>query len=975
MAATPGPFKFLDAYTREDRDVFFGRDREIDELYQKVFESRLLLLYGISGTGKTSLINCGLANKFEESDWLPINVRRGKDINESLFQEVREESLTELKDNTPIQEAIQSLYLDHFKPVYIIFDQFEELFIFGDRHERDQFIESISILLQAELQCRFLFSIREEYLASVTEFESQIPEFLSNRMRIEKMTRLQARDVIQGPCRVNGIETEDGFADALLTKLSPESNEIELTYLQVFLDRILRLSGDSRSFTLKQIEDSGDVSDLLGSFLEEQISQLEDPDTGLVVLKSFVSMKGTKKQIGTDEIKDFARTLGTPLEKKQLTDLLQRFVNLRVLKEKDEYGQYELRHDSLAVKIYEKITLVEKELLEIKDFLENAYSNYQRREILLSEVDLKYIAPYEDKLFLSKTLHQFIAASRKETVRRFRRRRRMIAAAVITLIIILTFFTGWAMKERGTALDQTKIATSQRQAAITSRDEAIEARNEADQARNEAEQSEKNALEQQVIAEDARADAEKQRVIAVDQRNRAEDLYGEATEQRRIAQSAQKRAEDSREEVLEANKLANFHLYIFNGKELANKSRLLQEDDSLKALLALTAYELIKFGYDQFAPPGEEIEYDPEILESLQQALLAFESDSVYGGEILEMDYSGSVLSFSDRPGHFVWMDPETDPKTGIPVLSVSGSRDLPDPSFVSAVRSDPYSHRTLFGTFGGNVIVWEGINHDPEIVYNHKNNRVLSVAFIPGHDYIVSTSVDKTLIIWDLESKEMVNRIELSAVPLDLEVIGPGMILTSDKEGKILQWKTDDMENPRVLWDTGGKAIYSLAFSKAHQMLVAGSDGRTMVFYFDMDAQVPVPLNSFTIQHKGVVSNLQFSGDDRWLVSTGWDGLVLLWDLKDTEKNRLDRVVPVVISNELRIFSLCCDSKSHFIFYGDSKYLHRRNIDVELTYNHLRSIIGKRSLDESEWDYYIKGDLVRPGEALQASSKQIPRK
>ena len=238
-------------------------------------------------------------------------------------------------------------------------------------------------------------------------------------MRIEKMNRLQARDVIEGPCRVNGIETEEGFADALLTKLSPESNKIELTYLQVFLDRILRLSGDSPRFTMEQIEESGDVSDFLGSFLEEQISQLEDPDTGLVVLKSFVSMKGTKKQIGMDEIGDFARTLGRPLEKNQLTDLLQLFVNLRVLKEKDEQGQYELRHDSLAVKIYEKITLVEKELLEIKDFLENAYANYQRRGILLSEVDLKYIAPYEDKLFLSKATASIYSCQQERNCQTF----------------------------------------------------------------------------------------------------------------------------------------------------------------------------------------------------------------------------------------------------------------------------------------------------------------------------------------------------------------------------------------------------------------------------------------------------------------------------------------------------------------------------------------------------------------------------
>ncbi|GAH63153.1 unnamed protein product [marine sediment metagenome] len=66
------PFKFPDSYTKEDKDIFFGRDREIEELYQKVFESKILLVCGVSGTGKSSLIDCGLANKFEDSDWLPI---------------------------------------------------------------------------------------------------------------------------------------------------------------------------------------------------------------------------------------------------------------------------------------------------------------------------------------------------------------------------------------------------------------------------------------------------------------------------------------------------------------------------------------------------------------------------------------------------------------------------------------------------------------------------------------------------------------------------------------------------------------------------------------------------------------------------------------------------------------------------------------------------------------------------------------
>jgi MoxR-like ATPase len=52
------PSKFLDSFTLADRAIFFGRDQELTELCRRVFESKILLVYGVSGTGKTSLINC-----------------------------------------------------------------------------------------------------------------------------------------------------------------------------------------------------------------------------------------------------------------------------------------------------------------------------------------------------------------------------------------------------------------------------------------------------------------------------------------------------------------------------------------------------------------------------------------------------------------------------------------------------------------------------------------------------------------------------------------------------------------------------------------------------------------------------------------------------------------------------------------------------------------------------------------------------
>ncbi|MFC2089206.1 NACHT and WD repeat domain-containing protein [Bacteroidota bacterium] len=482
------PFKFLDAYTKADRDIFFGRDREIEELYHKVFENKILLIYGVSGTGKTSLINCGLGNKFEESDWLPVNVRRGTGIVEALWNQLKQydislqgkEQRATGNEETPshrhtvapssdqakgIVKLLQSVYLDHFKPIYLIFDQFEELFIFGSKEERQEFISIIKAIKDSDVQCKMLFSIREEYLASITEFERLIPEIMQNRMRVEKMSRSKAMDVISGPCKVHEIELEDGFEEALLDKLVPEGNEVELTYLQVFLDKVFKEASQQSSvgsgqssgglkFTISILDKLGNVSDLLGSFLEDQISQLENPDSGLTVLKSFVSIKGTKRQITYEEVFESCRSLGHEVEEEELKELINKFVDLRILRDKDENGRYELRHDSLAAKIYEKITLVEKEVMEVRLFIENAYRLFLTRKVKLSGDDLRYIESYEDRLFLTKELQDFVDGSKESLEAEKRSFRKIIVISIVGFILMVSAaFYYYYQKTKGNELE------------------------------------------------------------------------------------------------------------------------------------------------------------------------------------------------------------------------------------------------------------------------------------------------------------------------------------------------------------------------------------------------------------------------------------------------------------------------------------------------------------------------------------------
>ena len=98
------PFKFLDAYTRDDSDIFFGREEEVDALYEMVFQADLLLVFGASGTGKTSLIQCGLASRFQSHDWLALNIRRGSNLNVSF-----EKALLEAGGGAPSSGQTSSL--------------------------------------------------------------------------------------------------------------------------------------------------------------------------------------------------------------------------------------------------------------------------------------------------------------------------------------------------------------------------------------------------------------------------------------------------------------------------------------------------------------------------------------------------------------------------------------------------------------------------------------------------------------------------------------------------------------------------------------------------------------------------------------------------------------------------------------------------------------------------------------------------
>jgi len=748
------PYKFLDSYSKEDRDIFFGRDKEIEELHSRVFESRILIVYGTSGTGKSSLINCGLANKFNDSDWLPITVRRGTSINRSLVDSLNKAGFTQIspgkKDpsdgkKNDIVEIIQSIYLDHFKPVYIIFDQFEELFIFGNKEEKDELITNIKKVIDSDLQCRFIFSVREEYLAGFTEFEKVIPSFLTNRIRIEKMTRQNAFQVIEGPCHLNQITVEPGFSEMLLEKLNPDNPDVELTYLQVYLDKVFRMAfrdgEDVNSITKDLLDRVGDVKDLLGTFLEEQISQLDDPESGMVILKSFVSVKGTKHQITEEEVIEYSKTLGKDIDRESVKGLIQKFISLRILRDKDENSRYELRHDSLATKIYEKITLVEKELLEIRQFLENACNSYEKRQLFLTAEDLNYIAPYEDRLFLNEKLQRFIAQSKRSIQKARRRRQNALVSSAVIIIAVLSIFSMWALKERRNAIDKKQFADVQKNSALRAKEAADSARLEALISRNLAVEKEKQALLAQKQSDEARKEAIAERENALKQKRIAERLSVTAREQAEIATEEKLRAETERGKAVAAESEARKLAMLSRAQNIALKSMNMMEwTAGLNGLLAVQAFNLNRDNGGSLNDPVifEALYKSWSVLDKYKHQLFRNSPNEIRaltdaGGLLLTADLDGAVRIWKSDGSNTI------DKK-----MSINGPVDF--------IKFSPSGKYLIYGRENSSVYLKELLsNEKTEFSLIDKAALIMSAAFSENEKYLAVATTDTVVNVWEI--------------------------------------------------------------------------------------------------------------------------------------------------------------------------------------------------------------------------------
>lgn len=330
-------FKYLDAYQKEDFDHFFGRNREIARLYNAVNASNLILLYGASGTGKTSLVNCGLANKFYDTDWLPVFVRREQDLLDSIqkeFNRLMKEAGNDIElKGLNLNNQVEKIYGVFFRTIYLIFDQFEELYILGKEKERHDFYQKIRALLKAKLPCKVLLIIREEYLAYLSDFEKVVPALFDNRIRVEKMNNQNLYRVIKGIARHTKILIKEPAQTipAIIKNITDTKDGVELGHLQIYLERLSWKDDERRleSRTNRQTQFDPELvgkklqlANVISDFVSEQIRIVRNEliqlgwyveGLELEVLFALVTDEGTNRVLSEENILERVSLTQSPL--------------------------------------------------------------------------------------------------------------------------------------------------------------------------------------------------------------------------------------------------------------------------------------------------------------------------------------------------------------------------------------------------------------------------------------------------------------------------------------------------------------------------------------------------------------------------------------------------------------------------------------------------------------------------------------
>ncbi|MFB2897811.1 NACHT and WD repeat domain-containing protein [Aerosakkonemataceae cyanobacterium BLCC-F50] len=281
------PYRGLLAFQETDGDRFFGREKQIADLWEKLrglYETadaiRLLPIYGPSGSGKSSLARAGLIPELARKPIPGYDRARvavlmpgtnplealatvlARIVTNDLTPVAKSREFTgELKHSNENGEydglrRIANVFPDiAISPLIVLVDQFEEIYtLCADRSERDAFIGNLLCAAgDKSKRVTVIVTFRSDFLRE-TQKHSQLNRlFTSQGYLAPAMNEAELRQAISKPAKLAGNPLDEATIDLLVK--DTEGREGALPLLQFALTRIWEglAEGKQPAQTLKEI--------------------------------------------------------------------------------------------------------------------------------------------------------------------------------------------------------------------------------------------------------------------------------------------------------------------------------------------------------------------------------------------------------------------------------------------------------------------------------------------------------------------------------------------------------------------------------------------------------------------------------------------------------------------------------------------------------------------------------------------------
>ena len=856
------PYKGLSAFDDTDLDalLFFGRENETEIVVANALASRLTVLYGPSGVGKSSLLRAGVVRslrELSETDTLGVaylSAWSGDPV--AAIGDAARGALADAVGGDPgdapgdLPDRLDAWTSALGCDLLLIFDQFEELFLYQAEGGLLELLPEL--VTRPSLRVNVVLGIRDDELARLDVFKARIPGLFSNYLRLDLLERESARAAVLGPLeRYNQLESADveiepALVDAVLAQVAAgridtgtvgrgatveaDKTRIETPYLQLVLQRLWEVERERRSpvLQLETLSTLGGAQRIVEDHLQRAMNALtpREQDLAAGMFDHLVTPSGAKIAHGVPDLASFAH-----VDAAQLEPVLHSLSALRILRPTGDNGsvgdRYEIYHDVLAGAV------------------------------------LAWRAQHDAE--------RALATERVESRRR-QRRLAIVAAISLAAFALMAVLTVYAYSQRNNANHQTALARLQRANA----EHAVEVAKAATGREKRARQTvvvQKVRFQHLYKETKAIAAAERRQQARADQQT---TQANEANTQ--LAQTNTKLAQTNTQLTKSAAALNSSNQQLTAANTKAGQATDRAEAQTEKAVIAnqhTTAglylqKSLAELTTDPVSSVNDALRATqkaspPDAEEVLRSALLANHdlADLPAGGPSADAAYSsdGSKIAVADGPGK-------------LSVFSVPDGRLLASfssESALNAVAWSPAGDTIAAGEKNGTVGLWDIASKAQIRVLSH-GGPVVGVAFSPD-GRTLATAGGESAKLWDAASGVLEATLPHARPVRAVSFSSDGkLLLTVSNEAAAHVW---DVGTGAPLWALPHKAeVIAAAFEPDGNRIVTGSRDNTAKIW---DGRTGALLGTL-VGHTSQVVAVAFSPIGDKVATGSIDGSVRVW-------------------------------------------------------------------------------------------------